>query len=608
MIPKMGFSEKFSSGYFREEYADSAPPAFDDHYELLGQAAWALDAVVYDAQDFWELGHSVSPRTCAFCDKTQAQGATFKKISHAIAENLGNKRVISLEECDTCNETYSHFEMELARMLVVERVFGGSRGKSGPVSLKAGDLLDIKGKGVGNPVRLEVDGSKSPIRDTGPNSMEIPIEGVEYRPLPAMRSMLRSAWLLIPKSRRDRFAFLKLLATGQVEGLPFQFLNVFSAGAPLSVGRIRVWGIRETSAASNLPPLIVSLSLFNTTLVWRAPFQGTYVRGPLPPLPVYEDKSDPEVSRMAIAADEKVTASHTFNVTYSKKVAGEPPTAPTTSLQKTAIDQLREATDVQIGVGESETTVSTWIEGRRQVKKISADFLRVSHAVLLAPNYGMLLTIKSMPDSEAYRVHLQFNAAGLPVSSALIGLSFAEAYAQAKGDVKLFVREGGRVGELPLQGGEVSGFDGTDFKRIREDLMLLGEAGQILGVELQLPTPTQSTELSVLVLVAKAIVRGVPGRFRDSAVIETTIPLNDFERLSVSTELTRLCFGTATYPFAGIPELTEERIGPVVMYLELPNPSLALPAAVIRKDGNRVELRLEVDHYCFAIERFLRKA
>ena len=57
--------------------------------------------------------------------------ARFKNVSHAIPEALGNKRVISLEECDDCNSSYSAYEGELAKMLTVERVFAAARGKRG---------------------------------------------------------------------------------------------------------------------------------------------------------------------------------------------------------------------------------------------------------------------------------------------------------------------------------------------------------------------------------------------------------------------------------------------------------------------------------------------
>jgi hypothetical protein len=108
-------------------------------------------------QDEWRFGEAVVPRKCAFCSKTEFDGASFKADAHAIPENLGNKRVVSHEECDTCNNDYSICELHLAKMLAVERIFSGARGKGGPAAADAGPHMSLYGQGVGHPIRIEVD-------------------------------------------------------------------------------------------------------------------------------------------------------------------------------------------------------------------------------------------------------------------------------------------------------------------------------------------------------------------------------------------------------------------------------------------------------------------
>jgi len=49
--------------------------------------------------------HNKSKRICRFCGRKQPE-VKFKKEAHAISEALGNKKLICLEECDSCNEFF----------------------------------------------------------------------------------------------------------------------------------------------------------------------------------------------------------------------------------------------------------------------------------------------------------------------------------------------------------------------------------------------------------------------------------------------------------------------------------------------------------------------
>lgn len=64
------------------------------------------------------------PYECRFCDGTPPK-RTFKKRAHAVSELLGNKVMMSLYECDDCNERFSAFERELGNMTLPFRSIGG---------------------------------------------------------------------------------------------------------------------------------------------------------------------------------------------------------------------------------------------------------------------------------------------------------------------------------------------------------------------------------------------------------------------------------------------------------------------------------------------------
>jgi hypothetical protein len=73
---------------------------------------------------------------CRFCGK-QAPEVSFKLEAHAIPESLGNKKIFSLYECDTCNKFFgSGIENDFGNWSKPARSLSRRRGKSGVPTLK----------------------------------------------------------------------------------------------------------------------------------------------------------------------------------------------------------------------------------------------------------------------------------------------------------------------------------------------------------------------------------------------------------------------------------------------------------------------------------------
>ncbi|HHQ4476241.1 HNH endonuclease [Aeromonas veronii] len=71
-------------------------------------------------------------RKCRFCGKTNLTGATFRKVAHAIPESIGNKNIITNEECDSCNEFFGiTYEKSLVEYFNFHRVINGVKSKEG---------------------------------------------------------------------------------------------------------------------------------------------------------------------------------------------------------------------------------------------------------------------------------------------------------------------------------------------------------------------------------------------------------------------------------------------------------------------------------------------
>ncbi len=67
---------------------------------------------------------------CRFCDRTAAEGATFKSVAHAIPTALGNDHLKVANECDDCNNYFGReTEPSLVAMLDIQRAFLGIQGR-----------------------------------------------------------------------------------------------------------------------------------------------------------------------------------------------------------------------------------------------------------------------------------------------------------------------------------------------------------------------------------------------------------------------------------------------------------------------------------------------
>lgn len=87
-------------------------------------------------------------RCCRYCKKTMADGVSFKNIAHAISEALGNKTIISAEECDTCNSKFADtIEKDIIEYLHLYRVLYGKKGKNGVPHLKYENGIELKHDG-----------------------------------------------------------------------------------------------------------------------------------------------------------------------------------------------------------------------------------------------------------------------------------------------------------------------------------------------------------------------------------------------------------------------------------------------------------------------------
>ncbi len=183
-------------------------------------------------------------RRCRFCSRSKPE-ATFRNTAHAIPEFLGNKSLISMNECDACNkELADKYEDHLSKWFGPMRTVSQMPGKRGVPTYK-----DINGR-----TRIEMgkDGLRFTVvndklmdsldRD-GPLSFSLPVDtpSQPHVPLCAAMALVKMACSISPfnKSPSVQPAIDWLMGKAQARVQGFPVLYSFTPGPnPYHTGNV----------------------------------------------------------------------------------------------------------------------------------------------------------------------------------------------------------------------------------------------------------------------------------------------------------------------------------------------------------------------------------
>jgi hypothetical protein len=152
------------------------------------------------------------PYECRFCGGRPPKW-TFRKHAHAVSELLGNKVMLSLYECDDCNERFSAFESDLGTMTLPFRSIGGVIGKNGIPK-----LMPVTSGSANKPIMEFKDGGLHFSHDAGDiglvedeknKTLTLTYIQHAYRPLGAYKALCKSAFTLLPKDELIHFKELQ---------------------------------------------------------------------------------------------------------------------------------------------------------------------------------------------------------------------------------------------------------------------------------------------------------------------------------------------------------------------------------------------------------------
>lgn len=129
------------------------------------------------------------PRKCRFC----GNNGPFEKKAHAVPEAMGNKSLVSYNECDICNEErFSKLEDNLVKYIQLSLIISAVRGKHGISTIKNDYFRFGKKKHSQDLALVFPQGSLDVDVENKNVKLNYPIESQKYTPLLAAKAFCKS--------------------------------------------------------------------------------------------------------------------------------------------------------------------------------------------------------------------------------------------------------------------------------------------------------------------------------------------------------------------------------------------------------------------------------
>lgn len=141
-------------------------------------------------------------RVCRFCGQGKPL-VTFRSISHAVPEFLGNKSILSLNECDECNQRLAdRYEDHLSKWTLLGRAASQVKGKNGfPTFKNPSKSLKIGVGDDGLVIHLTDPGlTDKLLKEGGPYKFTVPEDGTSqpYIPIRAAMALIKIGCSICP--------------------------------------------------------------------------------------------------------------------------------------------------------------------------------------------------------------------------------------------------------------------------------------------------------------------------------------------------------------------------------------------------------------------------
>ena len=167
---------------------------YDRHYQPIFDSSLNEGRPVKLADPEGEKG-----RICRFCGLGKP-AVTFRTVAHAMPQFLGNRSLVSQNECDACNQMLAKkYEDDLAKWFAPMRAVSQIRGKSGVPTHKNKDMrIEMGSKGL--EIGIVAEDLESHLKFDGPFTFTLPVAASSqpFVPINAAKALTKIACSLCP--------------------------------------------------------------------------------------------------------------------------------------------------------------------------------------------------------------------------------------------------------------------------------------------------------------------------------------------------------------------------------------------------------------------------
>lgn len=227
--------------------------------------------VRYDIVNFFAFGPSServylgdkAKKVCRYCGRDASQ-VKFKKLAHAIPDQVGNDWLFDYEECDICNSDFAKLiEDDFGKWTLPWRSLGRIKGKEGVPSIKSNDkkfridasVASSDAETGAGAVRhnLKIFMGADDVHhelDEATRTVKLTLDRPAYVPMGVFKCLVKMAIAVMPPEEEKLCTHLKkwiLLPTHTFESYPYRPLRILYqfAPGPLPNDRVACWLLRR---------------------------------------------------------------------------------------------------------------------------------------------------------------------------------------------------------------------------------------------------------------------------------------------------------------------------------------------------------------------------
>lgn len=291
-----------------------------NHYELI------VNYSTLDIPRPLYLGNNTH-RVCRFCGKDKGE-VNFKKKAHVIPEGLGNKKLFSFYECDSCNSFYGNtIENDFNNLLSPYKLFFKIKGKKGINTVKPFKGKDRIEFAQDLNIYLASLSKENIIIDEENKTALIKSQTQPFNLFSLYKCLLKIAILLLPENELYNFAPSVQLLKGDIITQDPLLVKI-SNTHPLGIEHIEVYLFRRKKDYSKNPYILFILTF--KTFLFQINLHINHLDHNIERKPIFFDSNfrtgksgDDQIINCNNDLDARITFSFNFKYENSHKLPEE---------------------------------------------------------------------------------------------------------------------------------------------------------------------------------------------------------------------------------------------------------------------------------------------